>query len=359
MKIEGTTYGKTKAGDRIDLVTVSNSNNVSISVISYGATLISVKSPDRNGKSEEITLGKKDLAAYEAGHPYFGSTVGRFGNRIANASFSLDGTEYKLTPNNGTNSLHGGPGGFDKRVWDIFPFKEDKKAGVRLTYISEDGEEGFPGRLEVSAVYTLTENNELFFDYEAITDKATPINLTNHVYWNLSGPASGSILDHELQLNCSKYIPVNEVQIPVGEMRDTAGGAFDFQTMKKIGRDIEEAGGYDHSWVTSMYDPDADGMGSDELLRKMDDSEPFAVLQEANTGRLLKFYTTQPAVQFYSGNFLNNLEGRNEVYNKNAGLCLETQNFPDAPNQDIFPSCILMPGERYKHSTKIVFQTLD
>ena len=357
MTIEGKTYGTTKTGERIDLVTVSNSNNVSFSVISYGATLISVKCPDKNGTVSEVTLGKADLAAYEAGHPYFGSTIGRFGNRIANAKFSLDGIEYKLEPNNGPNSLHGGPGGFDKRVWDIFPFKDDKKAGVRFTYVSEDGEEGFPGKLEISTVFTLTENNELLFDYEAVTDKATPINLTNHVYWNLAGPASGNILDHKIKLNCSRYIPVNDVQIPVGELRETAGGAFDFQTEKRIGADIEAAGGYDHSWITTCYSKEKDGMGSAEEAEAVKTGDAFAVLTEPVSGRKLEFFTSQPAVQFYTGNFLDNVSGRSETYNKHAGLCLETQNFPDAPNQPDFPSCILRPGKKYIHSTLIKFST--
>lgn len=355
MKIDGKTYGTTKSGERVDIVTVSNSNNISFSVISYGATLISVKSPDKDGNIDEITLGKADLAAYEAGHPYFGSTVGRFGNRIAEASFKIDGSEYKLDANNGPNSLHGGPEGFHAQMWDLFPFKENDKAGVRFTYVSEDGEEGFPGRLEVSAVYTLTENNELFFDYEAITDKATPINLTNHVYWNLAGAGSGTVLDHKLKLNCDRYIPVNDVQIPVGDLLKTAGSPFDFQTEKRIGDDIEAAGGFDHCWLTSAYDADKDGMGSAEKAATIKTAAPFAELYEPASGRKLDFFTTQPGVQFYSGNFIDNEPGRSGLYKKHFGLCLETQNFPDAPNQPGFPSCILKPGKKYIHSTMIKF----
>ena len=357
MKIEGSVYGTTKSGERVDQVTVSNSSGLSVTFISYGATLISVKAPDKNGNSEEITLGKADLAAYEAGHPYFGSTIGRYGNRIADASFKIDGEEYKLEANNGPNSLHGGPGGFDKRVWDIFPFKEDKKAGVRFTYVSKDGEEGFPGNLQLSAVYTLTEDNEFFWDYEAISDKATPINITNHVYWNLSGPAGGNILDHSVELNCQSYIPVNEFQIPLGMLHDVEGTPFDFRKMKKVGKDIEAAGGYDHTWVTDVYQKSADGMGSQELFDSVVKRKAFAVLQDDKSGRKLMFYSSQPGVQFYTGNFLDNLDGREAVYNKHAGLCLETQVFPDSPNQPDFPSCILEPGKKFIHRTMIKFMT--
>ncbi len=355
MKIDGKTYGTTKSGERADLVKITNSKGVSISVTSYGATLVSVKTPDKNGKSAEITLGKADLAAYEEGHPYFGSTVGRVCNRIAGAEFSLDGTTYKLNKNNGPNCLHGGPGGFDKQIWDVFPFKEDNKAGVRLTYVSDDGEEGFPGRLEVSAVYTLTEDNELYFDYEAVSDKATPINLTNHVYWNLAGTEDCTVLDHELKMNCRYYIPVNDVQIPTGEVASVDGTPFDFRKTKKIGLDIEAAGGFDHSWVTSAWDRNISGIGSADAVEALPDAGPFAVLSEPSSGRVLEFFTTQPAVQFYTGNFIENEKGRSRVYSKNYGMCLETQNFPDAPNQMNFPSCILRPGEKYIQSTMIKF----
>ena len=355
MKIEGTTYGTTKSGDRVDIVTITNSNNISFSAISYGATLISVKTPDRNGNIDEITLGKADLAGYEAGHPFFGSTVGRFGNRIAGAAFSLDGEQHNLEANNGPNSLHGGPGGFHVRMWEIFPFKQDDKAGIKFTYVSEDGEEGFPGRLQISAVYTLTENNELFFDYEAITDKATPINLTNHVYWNLSGAGDGTILNHVLKLNCDRYIPVDDVQIPLGEIRAVAGTPFDFQQEKRIGDDIGAAGGFDHNWVTAAYRKGMTGHGSEEKAAAVAETEPFAVLTSPSTGRRQEFFTSQPGVQFYSGNFLDNESGRTGNYDKNAGLCLETQNFPDAPNQPSFPSSILRPGEKYIQSTMIRF----
>ena len=353
MIIEGTTYGTIQNGERVDIVTVTNSNNISFSAISYGATLISVKMPDQNGAIDEITLGKADLQSYEAGHPYFGSTIGRVCNRIAGAAFTMNGKEYKLNANNGPNCLHGGPGGFDKQIWDIFPFNENDKAGVRFSYVSKDGEEGFPGTLEISAVYTLTEKNELILDYEAITDKATPINITNHTYWNLAG--GGAILDHRLKLNCDSYLPVNEVQIPTGEILKTAGTPFDFQTEKRIGDDIDAAGGYDHNWVKASYNENSDGLGSAEAAAAAGSSEPFAVLTEPSSGRCLEFRTSQPGVQFYTGNFLNNESGRNGIYGKHSGLCLETQNFPDAPNRKDFPSPVLNPGEKYVHSTVIRF----
>jgi aldose 1-epimerase len=206
-------------------------------------------------------------------------------------------------------------------------------------------------------VYTLTEDNRLFFEYEAITDKASPINLTNHVYWNLSGDGSGNILDHEIQLNCEQYIPVNDVQIPLGKLEKTAGTAFDFTKTKRIGLDIDAAGGYDHCWVTENYNPSIDGMGTSGAAESVSKNQPFAILSEKKSGRKLYFHTSQPGVQFYTGNFLNNESGRAGIYNKNAGLCLETQNFPDAPNQRDFPSSILRPGKKYIHSTMISFST--
>lgn len=348
MNIEGKTYGTTESGDRIDKVTVSNSHGMSISVISYGATLISVKMPDKNGNISEITLGKADLAGYEAGHPYFGSTVGRVCNRIADAKFSLGGEEYSLQANNGPNCLHGGPGGFDKVVWDIFPFKRTREAGVKFSYISEDGEEGFPGELEVTATFTLTEDSELYFDYEAITNKETPVNLTNHTYWNLEDPESADILDHKLILNSCSYLPVDDVQIPTGELKDVSGTPFDFRKEKKVGADIKASGGYDHNYVTA---------GKDSM--PVSKNEPFAVLTEETSGRKLEFFTSQPGVQLYSGNSLDNTPGRTGAYNRHSGICLETQNFPDAVNQAAFPSSILKPGEKYNHQSMIRFSTVE
>ena len=358
MTINGTTYGKTSSGDRVDIVTVENSSGISFSAISFGATLISVKTPGRSGKSEEITLGKKDLAAYEAGHPYFGSTVGRVGNRIAEARFSIDGNVYNLAANNGPNCLHGGVKAFDKRIWDIFPFRNEKAAGVRFTYVSPDGEEGFPGTMEISAVYTLTEDSELTIEYEAICDKACPINLTNHTYWNLTDIDGGDVLDHELSLNCSKYLPVNDVQIPTGELAAVSGTPFDFTEPKKIGADIEKAGGFDHNWVTEKYSEGSDALGTTSDKLKTTGEKPFAVLTEAVSGRRMEFFTTQPGVQFYSGNFLENENGRTASYGKHAGLCLETQNFPNAINQPGFPDSVLRPGITYAHQTIIRFSTI-
>ncbi|MBI9106862.1 MAG: galactose mutarotase [Spirochaetales bacterium] len=355
MIIEGKTYGKTVSGDRIDRVTVSNSSGLSISAISYGATLISVKTPDRDGNIEEITLGKSDFSGYEDGHPYFGSTVGRVCNRIANGKFSLGGIEYSLPKNNGPNCLHGGPNGFDKMIWDIFPFKEEKKAGVKFSYISADGEEGFPGTLDIMVTYTLTEDSELLFDYEAVCDMATPVNLTNHVYWNLSGPESTDILNHRLKLNCESFLPVNEVMIPTGEIKDVTGTPFDFRKEKTIGSGIDEAGGYDHCFTTSCYKPGEDGLSASENCFPASENEPFAVLSDGETGRKLELFTSQPGVQLYSGNFLNKEPGRLGDYSTHSGLCLETQNFPDSPNQPNFPSSILLPGKNYKHQTMIRF----
>jgi aldose 1-epimerase len=358
MNIDGKTYGTTKSGDRIDRVTVSNSHGVSFSVISYGATLISVKAPDKNGNSSEITLGKADLAAYEAGHPFFGSTVGRVCNRIANGKFNHVGHDYSLPVNDGPNCLHGGSSGFDKALWDIFPFKKERKAGVKFSYISEDGEEGFPGMLEVTATFTLTEDSELFLDYEAITNKETPVNLTNHVYWNLEDPESADVLDHKLMMNCDKYLPVNDVQIPTGELKDVAGTPFDFRKEQKIGAEVKAAGGYDHCYITSQYKKNADAVQTSEDLFPVSKNIPFAVLTEEISGRKLEFFTSLPGAQLYSGNFLENETGRTGSYYKHSGVCLETQNFPDAVNQPNFPSPILKPGEKYRSQSMIRFSTL-
>ena len=356
MTIKGSTYGTTSKGDRIDLVTVENSAGLSISVISYGATLISVKMPDRSGKIEEITLGKPDLASYEAGHPYFGSTVGRVCNRISGGKFEIDDQMYSLPLTGGPFCLHGGVNAFDKAVWDIFPFREEKKAGVRFFLVSPDGDEGFPGKLEVSASYTLTEDSELFFDYEAVADRSTPVNLTNHVYWNLTGCEGENILDHRLKLNCSRYLPIVPDQIvPTGEIADVAGTPFDFRKEKAVGRDIEEAGGYDHCFVTSCWREDADGVTADEESLPALKNPPFAVLSEPDSGRKLEFHTTLPGVQLYTGNFLEDEPGRSGALVKNSGLCLETQNFPDAVNQPSFPSSILKPEKKYRQQTVIRF----
>jgi len=358
MIIKGSTYGTTKKGDRIDRVTVTNSSGLSFSAISYGATLISVESPDKNGSIGEITLGKADLAGYEKGHPYFGSTVGRVCNRISGAKFSLGGLEYSLPANNSTSCLHGGINAFDKALWDIFPFKEDKRAGVKFSYISEDGEEGFPGTLEVTATYTLTEDSELFFDYEAVSNKATPVNLTNHVYWNLAGPGSSDILDHKLKLACGSYLPVDEAQIPTGAIEAVADTPFDFRIEKKIGTDIESAGGWDHCYVTPCYEQGIDAVDASENFYPASKNSPFAILSEETSGRKLEFFTSLPGVQLYSGNFLDNEEGRTGTYNNHGGLCLETQNFPDAVNHADFPSSILNPGKIYKQQSMIRFSIL-
>ncbi|MDC7125048.1 MAG: galactose mutarotase [Spirochaetales bacterium] len=359
MNIEGKTYGTTKAGDRIDSVTITNNNGISITAISYGAMLISVKTPDKNGISEEITLGKKDLEAYEAGHPFFGATIGRFANRISGGSFSLNNNDYTLPLNDDPNCLHGGSEGFDKQVWDIFPFKSEKEAGVKFSYISFDNEQGFPGKVEITSTYILTEKNELFFNYEAITDKDTPINITNHTYWNLSGGKKDNILSHDLELNCKSYLPVDEVLIPTGEIKNVSDTPFDFSVMKKIGKEINNVdGGYDHCWVTSNFSDSYSANGNENLVNNLKESAPSAIAIEEDSGRKLELFTTLPGIQFYAGNGLENETGRDSVYKKHGAFCLETQNFPDSPNKDNFPSPILKPGEKYIHSTMIRFSTI-
>lgn len=355
MTIEGFVYGKTKFNKPIDSVTITNKNRMSITAMTYGATLISVKFPDRDGNIEEITLGKADFPSYEAGHPFLGSTVGRYANRIRNATFFLNGKGYELPANNGKNSLHGGAKGFDKQIWDIFPFRSNGYAGVKFSYLSKDGEEGYPGRLEITSTYILTEKNELFFVYEAISNKETPINITNHTYWNLLGADKGNILDHRLQLNSEFFIPVDDELIPVGEIKKIKQ-PFDFSVIKRIGKDVGDLStGYDHCFTTPYFSKDFSAIDSKMKWEETRNLKSTAIVLEELTGRKFELFTSQPGIQFYSGKKIDNLKGREAVYNSFAGFCLETQNFPDAPNNPNFPNSILRPGERYNQSTMLRF----
>jgi len=331
--------GTTRDGEKVEKFALSNSKGLTAAVMNLGGILISFKMPDRTGAVEEITLGFDTLDEYLAGHPYFGAIIGRFANRIAQGKFQLDGVEYRLACNEkNINHLHGGNVGFDKVVWQAEPFKNSSSAGLRLSYLSPDGEEGYPGNLRVSVTYTLNEENELKFEYRAEADKATPVNLTNHAYWNLAGAGSGSILDHELLLNCSRYLPVNEALIPTGEMRTVQGTPMDFTTPKPINTDMDKVpGGYDHCFVV---DP------SDQKLTLI------ARLYEPKSGRGMRILTTKLGVQFYTGNLLHKIRGGGgALFDKHGALCLETEFFPDAVNQPDFPSAILRPGETYRHTT--------
>jgi aldose 1-epimerase len=342
MSITQTPFGTTDGKEVIEY-TLDNGNGVSVKILNYGGTITHLITPDKNGTAGDVVLGFDSLSGYlQAGNPYFGALIGRYGNRIANGKFTLDGKTYTLAQNNNGNSLHGGIKGFDKVVWTGSPLGD---SSLKLTYDSKDGEEGYPGNLHAEVVYTLTGNNELKLEYTATTDKATPINLTNHAYYNLSAGADSTILDHELMLKADKYTEVNDKLIPTGKNPDVKGTPMDFTTSKKIGADIGKVpGGYDHNWVLNK------GAGLEEV----------AALYHAGSGRYMEVFTTEPGIQFYTGNFLDGtLKGGKggKIYVKNAALCLETQHFPDSPNQASFPSTILKPGETYHQTTIYKFST--
>jgi aldose 1-epimerase len=346
--VQKSDYGKTADGKAVDLYTLTNAKGMKAKVMTYGAILTELDAPDKDGKFGDVTLGFDDLKGYLGEHPYFGATVGRVANRIAKGKFTLDGHEYKLATNNGPNALHGGIKGFDKVVWKAEPVETKHGAAVKFTYVSPDGEEGYPGTLTASVTYTLTDDNELQLDYTATTDKATPVNLTNHTYFNLAGPASGDILGHELMLAADKYTPEDDTLIPTGKIEPVKGTPLDFTAPHKIGERIGDLkgdpGGYDHNFV----------------LRGGDKGPALAArVTEPKTGRVMEMYTTEPGVQFYSGNFLDGkVKGKDGVaYKKNQGFCLEAQHYPDSVNHADFPSMILKPKDTYTQTTIYKFST--
>ncbi|MCL3997313.1 aldose epimerase family protein [Streptomyces lavenduligriseus] len=315
-------------------------------VLSYGGVVQTLQLPDRHGRYANVVAGFDNLADYAAASPYFGALIGRYGNRIDAGRFTLDGKPYQLDVNDGDNSLHGGAKGFDKRVWDVEPFTEGTDVGLRLRYTSADGEMGYPGTLRTRVTYTLTRHGDWRIDYEATTDKATVVNLTSHVYWNLAGEGSGGIEDHELSIAAARYTPTDSGLIPTGELAEVAGTPFDFRRAKPIGRDLRAgdeqlvlAKGYDHNWVLDK------GITARP--------EHVATLRDPHSGRTLKIATDQPGLQFYSGNFLDGtLTGTSgRTYRQGDALCLETQHFPDSPNQPAFPSTVLRPGQTYRTTT--------
>lgn len=331
-------------GREVDLYTLTNSNGYEVKVTNFGGIITSFKAPDRQGSIADIVLGFNDLAAYVKGHPYFGAIIGRYGNRIAMGQFSLEGKKYTLAQNNGTNNLHGGPNGFEKKVWSAQEIREPGSVGLALTYTSIDGEEGFPGNLTVMVTYTLTRNNDLRIDYKATTDKTTIVNLTNHSYFNLAGEGSGDILETVVTINADKFTPVNVDLIPTGELRDVSGTPMDFRKPNAIGARISASdeqlafgGGYDHNWV----------------LKKAAAGTPAATAYDPGSGRFLEVLTTEPGVQMYSGNFLDGtLTGKiGRPYIRRSGFCFETQHYPDSPNKPEFPSTTLKPGAVYKTET--------
>lgn len=334
-------YG-TVDGAAITQYTITNGNGMIVKLINYGATVTDVITLDKNQTRGNVVLGFDSLSGYlQKGNPYFGCVVGRYGNRIANGKFSVDGKTYSLAKNNNGQSLHGGLKGFDKVVWTG---AANSDSSVKLTYTSKDGEEGYPGNLQVEVTYTLTSDNELKIDYSATTDKATPVNLTNHSYWNLSAGADSTILDHELSLKADSFTAVNGVLIPTGKNPAVKGTPMDFNTAKAIGKEIAQVdGGYDHNFV---------------LAKTGNNLELAGTVYHAASGRFMEVFTTEPGIQFYSGNFLkgdltHTRDGKK--YIKHAGLCLETQHYPDSPNQPTFPNTILKPGDTYHHTTVYKF----
>lgn len=336
-------YEKLGEGEYITAYTLTNSNGLSATVIDYGAILVNFLAPDRDGKLADINLACANYESFAKDSPYFGAIVGRYGNRIAKGKFTLDNQEYTLAINNEPNHLHGGLKGFDKVMWEGEESVSSDWAKVTFKYVSEDGEEGYPGTLTCTVSYTLNNEDELIFDYTATTDKATPVNLTQHSYWNLGGHGSGDILGHELMLNADYYTPTDDTFIPTGEIAPVEGTPYDFTSPKTIGSRIKQIeGGYDINYVLNSKD------GSLALAARVRDPE---------SGRVMEIYTTEPGIQFYTGNFLDgSFAGKDGVvYEKNGAFCLETQHFPDSPNQPNFPSTILRPGETYRHTTKHKF----
>lgn len=341
-------FGKMPDGKAVESFTLTNANGVEVRAMTYGAIVTSVRVPDRSGAVGDVVLGFDRLDGYLKGHPFFGAIVGRYGNRIGRGQFILDGRTYKLATNNGPNHLHGGNVGFDKFVWTAEPAASG--AGVIFSRTSPDGEEGYPGTLKVRVTYTLTDRNELVVDYHATTDKATPVNLTHHSYFNLAG--GGDILGHELTIHADRYTPVDATLIPTGELALVEGTPFDFRKPTLVGARIDRpheqlkyGQGYDHNWVLNRTGP---GL------------EPAARLADPKSGRTLTIATTEPGLQFYSGNFLDGtLTGKGgQVYQRRAGLCLETQHYPDSPNKPDFPSTILRPGREYQSKTVMTFGTI-
>jgi aldose 1-epimerase len=345
MSITKESFGKMPDGKQVDLYTLTNANGIRARISSYGAILVSLQLPDREGNLADVALGFDTLDGYFTDHPYFGVTVGRYGNRIGGAKFTLNGVEYKLAANNGPNHLHGGIKGFDKVLWEAGQIQTSDEVGVKLTYMSKDGEEGYPGNLACVVTYTLNDDNELKISYEAITDKTTVVNLTNHTYWNLAGQGNGDILSHELMINADKYTPVDEELIPTGEIKIVKDSPMDFTKPIPIGSRIDQVpGGYDHNYVLNRT-----GQGLSLCAR----------VYEPTSGRVLEIHTVEPGVQFYSGNFLDGtITGKaGKVYKKHYGFCLETQHFPDSPNKPEFPSVVLEPGQKYETVTVHRFYT--
>jgi len=334
-------FGKTRDGEVVEIYTLTNDAGLKARLTTWGACLVEMDVPDRQGKMSDVTLGFDTLEPYLGAHPHFGVTTGRFANRIARGRFTLDGVTYQLGLNNGVNHLHGGVKGFHHRNWKAEAVPGEN--AVRFTYTSADGEEGYPGALKVAVTYTLTAKNELRLDYEATTDKPTILNLTNHAYWNLAGAGEGDVLGHEVQLHASHYVPVDTTSIPTGKIEPVAGGPMDFIKAKTLGKDIAqmtgEPGGYDHNFCIDQVQPNAMTLAAE--------------VYEPKSGRVLNISTTEPGIQLYTGNYLDgSVTGKGgKVYRQHYGFCLETQHYPDSPNQPQFPSTVLRPGQVFRSTT--------
>ncbi len=353
-RVKEESFGKNAAGREAKIFTLVNQKGGEARITEYGATVVSLKMPDRSGKSDDIVLGMNSLdeytnAAYLKANPYFGAIAGRYANRIAKGQFLLEGKKYQLTTNNGANHLHGGKAGFDKVFWTGRDVSAQNGSAVEFTYQSKNGEEGYPGNLTAKVVYTLTGDNELKIDYTATTDKETVVNLTHHSYFNLAGAGSGDILTHKLQINADKFTSINNESIPLGELKAVENTPFDFRQTKEIGKDIQandeqlkNGKGYDHNFVLN---------GAGDTMRQA------AIVTEDKSGRVMEVTTTEPGIQLYTGNFLDgSLKGKNgAVYNLRNGFCLETQHYPDSPNHADYPSTVLKPGEIYQTSTVYKF----
>ena len=353
-------FGATPQGEAVTLFTLTNAQGMEVRAMTYGGIILSLKVPDRNGVLGDVVLGYDDLAGYQEETPYFGAIIGRYGNRIGGARFELDGASHELAANDGVNHLHGGLVGFDKVVWDAEPFENDEGIGILFSRMSPDGEEGYPGNLSVEVRYTLTDENVLIFDYLATTDAPTPVNLTQHSYFNLAGNGSGDILGHRLGINANEFTPVDEGLIPTGELAPVMGTPFDFRDLHGIGGRIDDdneqigfGGGYDHNFVLSG----GSAPFGEDRPSSLAGLTPAVQVVEPTTGRIMEVYTTEPGLQFYSGNFLDGtIAGKaGTVYEYRNGFCLETQHFPDSPNQPGFPSTILRPGEEYRSRTAYRF----
>jgi aldose 1-epimerase len=348
--VQRTAFGALPTGESVDVITIANTRGTEVRVATYGGIVLSLRVPDRDGRCDDVVLGHDDIGGYVRDSPYFGAIVGRYGNRIACGRFTLDGTTYELATNNGPHHLHGGLRGFDKAVWKCTPFERPGTGGVVLTHSSPDGDEGFPGTLDAEVMYTLNERDELSVDYRATTDRPTVLNLTQHSYFNLAADKRDDVLNHELTLSASRFTPVDETLIPLGPLASIEGTPFDFRAPTRIGARIDDSdtqmlrgGGYDHNFVLDRTTTGA-------LFHAAHVHEPL-------TGRTLDVHTTEPGVQFYTGNFLDgSIRGKSgRVYGKRAGFCLETQHFPNSPNEPSFPSTVLRPGEEYRSRTEFRF----